>query len=99
MADLPFKAVAVTQRKHSSALPGKPGSSMYVSMLYVDRVHKQFLGFSALRLAVEYSHASLGFIPVIKRFTAPGRDCVYWFTCRLVWRGLIGVKFCFRVKP
>ena len=54
MADLPFKAVAVTQRKHSSALPGKPGSSMYVSMLYVDRVHNQFLGFSALLLAVEY---------------------------------------------
>ena len=67
MADLPFQVVAVAQGKNSSALPGKPGPSMYVSMLYVDRVHKQFLGFSALRLAVEYSHASLGFIRVMKR--------------------------------
>ena len=67
MADFPFQVVAVAQRKHSSALPGKPGSSMYVSMLYVDRVHNQFLGFSALRLAVEYPHASLGSIPVMKR--------------------------------
>ena len=66
MADLPFKVIAAAQRKHSSTLPGKPGPSMYVSMLYVDRVHNQFLGFSALRLAVEYPHASLGFIPVIK---------------------------------
>ena len=76
MADFPFKVVAVAHRGYSSALPGKPGPSMYVFMLFVNRVHNQFLGLSALRLAVEYSHASLGFIPVIKKVTAPGRDCV-----------------------
>ena len=79
MADLPFKVVAAAHRRHSSALPGKPGPSMSVSMLFVDRVHNQFLGFSALRLGIEFSHASLGFIPVIKRVTAPGRDCVLKF--------------------
>ena len=74
MADLPFKIVAAAHRRHGSALPGKPGPSMSVSMLFVDRVHN--LGFSALRLAVEFFPASLGFIPVVKRVTAPGRDCV-----------------------
>ena len=67
MADLPFQVVAVAQGKHSSTLPGKPGPSMSVSMLFVDRVHNQFLGLSVLHLAVEYFHASLGFIPVIKK--------------------------------
>ena len=64
MADLPFRVVAVAHRGYSSAFPGKPGPSMSVSMLFVDRVHN--LGFSALRLAVEFFPASLGFIPVIK---------------------------------
>ena len=95
MADFPFKVVAVTQRKHSSALPGKPGSSMYVSMLYVDRVHKQFLGFSTLRLAVEYPHASLGFIPVIKGLQLQAETVFKGLLVKMVWRGLIGVQFCF----
>ena len=64
MADLPFKIIAAAHRRHGSALPGKPGPSMSVSMLFVDRVHN--LGFSALRLAVEFFPASLGFIPVIR---------------------------------
>ena len=63
MADLPFKIVAAAHRRHGSALPGKPGPSMSVSMLFVDRVHN--LGFSALRLTVEFFPASLRFIPVI----------------------------------
>ena len=67
MADLPFKVVAAAHRRHSSALPGKPGPSMSVSMLFVDRCIISFLGFLALRLSVEYFHASLGFIPVKKR--------------------------------
>ena len=66
MADLPFKVVAVAHRGYSSALPGKPGPSMSVSMLFVDKVHNQFLGLSVLHLAVEYFQASLGFIPMIK---------------------------------
>ena len=64
MVDLPFKIVAAAHRRHGSALPGKHGPSMSVSMLFVDRVHN--LGFSALRLAVEFFPTSLGFIPVIK---------------------------------
>ena len=99
MADLPFQVVAVAQRKHSSALPGKPGPSMYVSMLYVDRVHNQFLGFSALRLAVEYSYASLGFIPVIKRLRLQAETVFKGLLVKIAWRGLIGVQFCFWVKP
>ena len=67
MADLPFKVVAAAHRGYSSALPGKPGPSMSVSMLFVDRCIISFLGFLALRLSVEYFHASLGFIPVKKR--------------------------------
>ena len=64
MADLPFEIVAAVHRRHGSALPGKPGPSMSVSMLFVNRV--QNLGFSALRLAVEFFPISLGFISVIR---------------------------------
>ena len=64
MADLPFRVVAAIHRRHGLALPGQPGPSMSVSMLFVNRVHS--LGFSALRLAVDFSPASLGFIPVIR---------------------------------
>ena len=65
MVDLPFKIIAAAHRRHGSALPGKPGPSMSVSMLFVDKVHN--LGFSAPRLAVESFSASLGFNPVKKR--------------------------------
>ena len=76
MADLPFKVVAVTQRKHSSALPGKPGSSMYVSMLYVDRVHNQFSWFPCSSLICRILPRFTRVYPCDKKVTALGRDCV-----------------------
>ena len=96
MADLPFEILAAVHRRHGSVLPGKPGPSMYVSMLFVNRVHNQFLGLSALRLAVEYSHASLGFIFVIKKGLRLQAKTVFkGLLVKLVWRGLIGVQFLF----
>ena len=64
MADFPFRVVAAMHRIHGLALPGKPGPSMSVSMLFVNRV--QNLGFSALRVAVDFFPISLGFISVIR---------------------------------
>ena len=61
---LALQGLAAVHRRHGLALPGKPGPSMSVSMLFVNRVHN--LGFSALRLAVEFFPVSLGFISVIR---------------------------------
>ena len=41
-----------------------------------------FLGFLALRLSVEYSHASLGFIPVMKRLRLQAEIVFIGFTCK-----------------
>ena len=97
MADFPFRVVAVAHRGYSSVLPGKPGPSMSVSMLFVDRCIISFLGFLSLRLSVEYFHASLGFIPVKKRLRLQAETVFIVFTCKMVRRGLIGVQFCFWV--
>ena len=62
MADLLFEIVAAVHRRHGSALPGKPGPSMSVSMLFVNRCINSSLGFLVHCLSVEYFLASLGFI-------------------------------------
>ena len=81
-ADLPFEIVAAVHRRHGSALPGKPGPSMSVSMLFVNRCIISFLGFLALRLSVEYFLASLGFISVKKRLRLQAETVFIFFTCK-----------------
>ena len=99
-ADLPFEIVAAVHRRHGSTLPGKPGPSMSVSMLFVNRCIISFLGFLALRLSVEYFHASLGSISVKKRLRLQAETVFKGLLVKkIVWRGLIGVQFCFLVKP
>ena len=61
-ADLPFEMVAAVHTSLGSALPGKPGPSMSVSMLFVNRCNSSSLGFLVHCLSVEYFLAPLGFI-------------------------------------
>ena len=91
MADLPFEIVAAVHRRHGSALPGKPGPSMSVSMLFVNRVHN--LGFSALRLAVEFFPISLGFISVIIGLRLQAETIFKVLLVKMLRRGLVDVLF------
>ena len=77
-ADLPFEMVAAVHTSLGSALPGKPGPSMSVSMLFVNRCNRSSLGFLVHCLSVEYFLSPLGFISCEEKGLRLQAETVFW---------------------